>query len=291
MKFKKLAFFFVIFLIPQILEAAFSRYKTAKKPIVIAPKSTSFYTKDFSLGIHHYRYEEPSVMMISGPMMLAEGGFGGIFGSFKFHIDGVFSTHFGATTYNGSLHNAQNNATTPFTTQSTDWFFTLNNRIGMAFMDRGRQILFLHAGLSYRFLDNFNIDPPRQRVSYRRLQGYLFVPAGVDFETAVSSQYAFTGSLEGRLLIIGHNSSITKRLGHFDGNLHFLQKSGYGARVKIGVKNYGDSGTYTLVGFFDYWSIGTSDVKFRYQNGVKKEPYLEPQNTTHSFGVMLGAEF
>lgn len=246
---------------------------------------------EVSLGVEYYHYKEPRVMSISGPMLNIHGFMGVIKNSFRFQTDFYFATHVGANIYDGAIMNLNNNTITPYKTQSTDFYVGGAPKIGFGIFRGGRDLLFAYVGLGYRFLSNLAIDAPNMKTSYRRYQGYLYLPIGLSGELPLSSGFSLTASSEYRILLFGHNASMMTDL-NFDDDLFFRQNSGYGTRVTWGGKFYVKNGSALKLDIYcDYWDIKASNVVAAYKHGVFQGNFTEPKNFTLALGLMLGYRF
>ncbi|MDU7693674.1 MAG: hypothetical protein E7K04_05475 [Helicobacter sp.] len=292
--FKLCSIFGVLALFAQLHSAPFfSRYKQKPKPAPVALPPSKIFTYEISAGAQYYRYEEPGVMHIKGPMTTFDGSVGVIDGLFKYQLEGYFSNHIGSSVYHGGLIDTTTKKQTPFSTKSTDFYFGVNAKTGIAVVKEGKQTLFAYVGLGYRFLDNFNIDPPHLRASYERLQGYLYAPIGLMSEIALKPTLSLLASFEFRGFLFGHNSSLTKQL-HFDSDLHFTQGlgDGLGMRLSGGVKIYLETKEAIKVeAFYDYWDVADSTTQEAFKRGVSQGIFVEPKNNTNAFGLSVGYIF
>lgn len=239
------------------------------------------------VGIEYYRYQEPGVMKISGPMMTFYGDVGYVKSFFKIQADGYFSTSLGANHYDGALQNNQTHAVTPYTANSKDWYGAINGKVGVTLFPQNKQFVFAYVGLGYRFLHNNVVSD----YAYGRDQGYLYIPIGVMGEIPVKSTFSILGAVEYRFLIIGNNVSGFKKLG-YDNNLHFVQRGGSGGRLSVGGKFYlSNGGAVRVKLYYDFWQIDHSNVVAAKKGGQVQGFFVEPKNNTMVLGASIGYVF
>lgn len=254
----------------------------------IAPKSKIRLGGEFNLGIDYYHYQEPSVMDISGPMLSFDGSFTLGYKLFKFQLDGLFSTYLGANTYEGGLYDNLTHQSTPYSTSSEDWYLGIASRFGVAVNMKDKEVVFVYAGLGYRFLHNFMIDKPNIKASYERDQGYLYFLIGIDGEVAINPFISIIATLQYRQLLYGHQTSGMRALG-FDNDFNFTQNDGFGGRVSVGGKFYlNNKMALKAKLYFDYWAIEASNFVAGVAGGKFIGNFVEPRNTTKVIGVSLG---
>lgn len=279
---------FLIFLISfSLVQAAplFSRYKTKRKSLHTSSSGSETIERTISFSGFYYQYREPTVMNIKGPM--ASIGFGYFYGvdTFKFGVDGYLVTHLGLNTYHGGLVDVKTNKTTPYNTNSTDTYGALNLKIGANSINPKGSI-YLYSGVGYRFLDNYIIDRPGLVASYRRLQGYFYLPTGANLEFVASPNMSILANGEYRIFVYGHNASLTKRIG-FNKDLKFTQRSGVGARGEFGIRvKNPEQRTYSVFLTYDYWYLDDSSTDYALSHG-KLNRYVEPKNHTNAYGIKV----
>lgn len=254
-------------------------------------KSKIRFDGEINLGIDYYHYKEPDVMDISGPMLSIDGSFGVGYKLFKFALDGYFSTHMGANTYEGGLYNNATNQTISYSTNSQDWYLGIASRVGASFMVVQKEVVFIYAGLGYRFLHNLMIDKPDIKAAYERDQGYLYFLVGIDGEIPITKLFSLLADFQYRQLLYGHQMSGLSALG-YDHDLYFTQTDGMGGRVSIGGKFYFlNQIALKLKLYFDFWAIEASNLIAGYQGGKYINTFVEPRNLTRSLGVSVGVSF
>lgn len=254
-------------------------------------KSKIRFDGEINLGIDYYHYKEPDVMDISGPMLSIDGSFGVGYKLFKFALDGYFSTHMGANTYEGGLYNNATNQTISYSTNSQDWYLGIASRAGVSFVVSQREVAFIYSGFGYRFLHNMMIDKPNIKASYERDQGYVYFLVGVDGEIPINKLFSILAELQYRQLVYGHQRSGMSALG-YDSDFYFAQTDGFGGRVSIGGKFYFlNQMAIKLRLIFDYWAIEASNLVAGYQGGKFINNFVEPRNFTKTIGVNVGVSF
>lgn len=257
----------------------------------ITPPLANQIIAELGIGMEYYKYKEPNVMQITGPMMNFNGTIGVIRKLFRFQTDLYFATHVGANVYDGGLYDHTTQTTTAYSTKSTDYYTGVTTKFGMTFFEMKKELFFGYIGLGYRFLHNLSIDKPGIKASYDRYQGYLFLPIGVSGEVPLNPKVSFIGAIEQRILLFGHNTSTFSDIG-YDKDLYFEQKMGYGGRITFGAKIYlQNAGALKISAYYDYWKIEDSNIVPAYQQGVFIGNFVEPKNYTNTFGINLTYAF
>lgn len=243
---------------------------------------------DVGLGISYYRYVEPGLIKISGPMFHLKGAFSYARKLLKTQFELSYDTHVGSNRYDGFLQ-TQDTEVIPYKARSTDWYINGVGRVGISLFDK-REIFFAYTGLGYRFLRNRVIDNPGVRASYRRYQGYLYLPIGISGEIPLNYRISLTSSLEYRLLLYGHNTSTFTDIG-YDRDLNFRQLSGNGGVLNLGVRYYLTPIHSVKINlYWDFWSIDPSNTQSASLNG-RIGFFIEPRNYTNNFGIHVGFSF
>lgn len=245
---------------------------------------------DLETGIEAYRYEEKSVMMISGPMYRVDTILGLLIDLFKIQLEGYYSRDLNRNVYNGSLFVVNNGKTTktPYSTKSTDWYAGGNLKLGYSLQQVGNS--FVYVGFGYRFLRNHVVDKPGVKGAYQRDQSYLYIPAGIDVEIPVTDNLSFISMIEHRFFLRGKNRSAFSELG-YDSDLFFTQKEGLGGRVAVGVNLRYAKAEMRISLYYDYWFVENSDRQPLYKNGASNLTFIEPKNNTKAIGLMAGISF
>ncbi|WP_104696835.1 MULTISPECIES: hypothetical protein [unclassified Helicobacter] len=297
---KGISVIILFFVLLQLLESKtyVNRYGTKRntdtktqKQLTSSSKSKNQLIAELGMGIEYYRYKEPKVMQIQGPMLNFNGMIGVVRSLFRFQSDLYFATHVGANIYDGSLHNNITQTTTKYSAQSTDYYTGITTKLGINLFSDGKELFFVYTGLGYRFLYNLVIDKPGIQASYGRYQGYLFLPIGLSGEIPLTQKVSFIGMIEQRLLLYGHNTSAFSDLG-YDSDLYFTQKRGYGGRIALGSKIYLPSANAIKLNlYFDYWSIEESTTDTAYHNGAFIGNFIEPKNNTIAVGFNITYAF
>lgn len=255
------------------------------------PKSQNKLILEAGMGMEYYRYKEPDVMQIQGPMLNFNGAIGVIKSLFRFQSDLYFATHIGANVYDGGLYNSVTQVTTKYSTQSTDYYTGITAKVGINLFNEGKELFFIYTGLGYRFLYNLAIDKPNIKASYGRYQGYLFLPIGLSGEIPVAKKVSIIAMIEQRILLYGHNTSTFSDLG-YDSDLYFIQKRGYGGRIALGTKIYlPNTNAIKINLYFDYWGIAKSTTDSAYRNNIFVGDFIEPKNNTIATGLNVTYAF
>lgn len=252
---------------------------------------------DFASGLEFYKYEEKSLMSISGPMYRADTSLNVLMDFFALQFEGYYGADINKNVYRGTLltpdpTNANKIERSPYVAKSTDWYAGGNLKLGFSFLPRSVSVRSLaYAGIGYRFLRNHVIDNPGIRAAYQRDQDYLYVPVGANIDIPVTNVLILSGMAEYRFFLGGKNKSYLSRLGH-DNDLNFTQKSGYGLKLAFAMKFklYKTLSAYLGV-YYDYWFVDASDRQILRKNGAKPLVFVEPKNNTKAVGLMAGIVF
>lgn len=132
--------------------------------------------------------------------------------------------------------------------------------------------LYALGGLGYYFNNN-NINP-----SYR-LQGYLYLPLGIEGEIGLGGRFALNYAGFYHLFILGNH--FTSR-GHFSKDLDVLQSEGLGAKAYIGATyktKHDRINSFRLV--YEYWSVAGSPAVAMTDYAGNPTALYEPKNSSH----------
>ncbi|ANV97881.1 hypothetical protein BBW65_03285 [Helicobacter enhydrae] len=254
----------------------------------------SNFTTNIGVGIESYYYEEPGLMNVGGSMLNLNVNTEFRQKMFKFENDFYFATHIGANHYDGGIAYSDNAGNVigvkKYNTDSTDYYAGIVPKLGVAFFKQEQEVLFVYVGLGYRFLYNQVIDQPGIQASYKRYQGYVFLPIGVSGEIPISANFAFIALAEHRFLLFGHNTTHLTDVG-YDKDLFFTQKKGEGGRFALGMKFPFSKGAIKVLAYYDHWEIAKSNVLQAYKNGRPAGEFIEPANFTSAFGLTLSCDF
>lgn len=251
---------------------------------------------DLATAVETYKYEEKSVMMISGPMYRIDATLGLFVNPFRVQLEGYYSGDMDRNVYDGAIfvvdNTSQKNSKIPYLTKSKDWYVGGNLKFGLSLFPKQAQVCSLiYAGVGYRFLKNNVIDKPGIKASYPRNQSYLYLPIGVDAEIPITDYFSFVTMMEHRFFLKGINKSGFSKLG-YGKDLLFAQKEGFGGRVAVAARFQHYSGLKAQVGFYyDYWVIEDSDRQTLDRNGAPPLVFVEPKNSTKAIGLMAGIIF
>lgn len=251
---------------------------------------------DLTTAIEAYKYEEKSVMTISGPMYRVDATLGLLLNPFRVQFEGYYSGDMGRNIYDGAIfivdNTTQKTSKIPYSTKSKDWYAGGNLKFGLSLFPKQAQVYsFIYAGIGYRFLKNNVIDKPGIKASYPRNQSYLYLPIGVDAEIPITDYFSFVAMMEYRFFLQGMNKSEFSKLG-YGKDLLFTQKEGLGGRVAVAARFRYHDGLKAQVGFYyDYWVVEDSDKQPLNRNGAPPLVFIEPKNNTKAIGLMAGIIF
>lgn len=132
--------------------------------------------------------------------------------------------------------------------------------------------LYALGGLGYYFNNNnFN--------STYRLQGYLYLPLGLEGEIGLGERFALNYAGFFHLFILGNHFSSR---GHFSKDLDVLQSEGLGAKAYIGATyktKHDRVNSFRLV--YEYWSLAGSPAVAMTDYTGKQIALYEPKNSSH----------
>ncbi len=260
-----------------------------KSSVKYATSTTQQFLTDFGIGFNYYRYSEPRIY-IEGPMFNVFGSLGYVKKAFRMQGDLYFSTYMGANTYHGLLLDQPN---TSMVLNSKDWYINGAAKLGVTLLDK-KETLFAYIGLGYRFLRNHISDDEKHISSYRRYQGYLYLPIGFQGELPVNKKSSLIGNLEYRMLLFGHHTAKMTDVGS-DNDAHFVQKfnSGNGVRISFGSRFYTEHQfSVKVMAYWDAWFIDASaNSVANYVQGQLKNTLIEPKNQTNEFGINVALSF
>ncbi len=246
---------------------------------------------DIKTGMEYYQYKEPKLMKITGAMFVLDGGVGVSYKLFKAFTDVYYATDVGINRYDGGFYNSETKQVTPTSTKSRDWYVGWNLKTGVTLYKDDRELVFLYAGLGYRFLHNLFEDKPGMKAAYTRDQGYLYLPVGLSGEIPVYKNFALFGTVEHRFLLYGHHKSGMKDLG-YDDDLYFKQKDGFGGKIELGGKFYFSKNQGIKISlYYDFWHIQDSNRIELTMKGAPKGTFVEPRNKTNAVGMTVGYSF
>lgn len=250
---------------------------------------------DLAAGVEAYKYEEKSVMTISGPMYRVDASLGLFISPLKIQLEGYYSGDMDRNVYDGAIilfdNATQQTSRIPYSTRSKDWYAGGNLKVGLSLFPKRTDVYsFIYAGVGYRFLKNHVIDKPGIKASYPRNQIYLYLPIGVDTEIPITDYFSFVLMTEYRFFLKGMNKSGFSKLG-YEKDLLFTQKEGFGGKVAVAARfHYGQLKAQIGL-YYDYWFIEDSDKQPLHRNGAPTLIFIEPKNNTKVIGLMAGIIF
>jgi hypothetical protein len=156
-----------------------------------------------------------------------------------------------------------------------NWYTEVRAIFGTS-IDVGSTVLSPYIGLGYRFLLNddkgatFKVTNPdtgeiiidngiqmsgiiSSSMATTRKQSYLYIPIGVIHKAALSAKTRLITNLDYDLFLRGKNTTSDS-----DGDSHYTQKKGYGARGSIML----EMNRISFGPFVHYWSVDNSDYSY-----------------------------
>lgn len=230
---------------------------------------------NFFLGGMTYKYEEPSIMNISG--LTYEVGYihrNSLINNFSYRLE--LELAYGDGEYDGAVVSAS--GTTPIKAPSQDLIG--DGRFFVEYYIPAKVGLLLCVGIANRYLVN-RID---HFAAYLREQTYIYLPLALYLETSVASKYRIYVAGEYDSLLEGTNVS------HINGPLTFKQKTGYGYRFLAGFAFDTKKFPLNIEIIYRYWSIADSTF-FETTVGSTLYTFHEPINDTNTLGLRVGFSF
>ncbi|MBN2181918.1 MAG: hypothetical protein JW715_08375 [Sedimentisphaerales bacterium] len=233
--------------------------------------------------MYYFRYLEPHIMEDNGVFYGTMLGYtyrswvpvspGQSFSEGKglLRLEGRFAS--GQVDYEGSLSDG-----TPYNIDNID-DFAVETRLlfGVEELDED-WLASLYTGIGYRYLyDDTSFD----QYGYERESNYLYIPFGYQLDGSFPNRWSWGCRLETDFLIQGTQKSHLSDIGYLDIENH--QRSGYGLRASLRLRNYSDRGIFVFEPFIRYWNIDESDPSYTGYGlyGV------EPENRTTEYGVQF----
>lgn len=133
----------------------------------------------------------------------------------------------------------------------------------------------LFTGAGYRRLDD-DVRGPAGYVGYRRVQHYLYIPAGLTATLLSHDNWQLTGTIEYDFFARGRNETLGAELS---------QDSGYGCRASLLFNRqvtFAIIDSFQVEPFMQYWNIGMSSLE--------RNTY-EPDNHSTIIGIRVSALF
>ena len=253
-------------------------------PAIVYAQPTGLQTRaatEIGATISNYRYEEPSLNV------KLDGYKGGLDlaaitkpqGDWFLRFEGRYE--YGKTRYSGSGEKNGN----------PDWYYELRGLVGKDFVP-GAYGLAPYVGLGFRYLFNdIRGVTSTGAFGYRRESQYLYLPIGVTHRLPLESGARLSTTIEADYLLKGRQISSLSDVVSIVGDVTNDQRSGYGIRGSL----YYEKNRWLFGPWFQYWSIGQSDVSpviaviggTRFIIGTG----FEPKNKTTEIGLRLAYKF
>ncbi|MBK2123695.1 hypothetical protein [Fangia hongkongensis] len=232
----------------------------------------SIFSLSPSLG--YYKYAEPSLMNIQGPLVGIEGEYQYISTkNIVLWINGGFAFVNGR--YDGSSVNLITLERTPLTFHNDkSYILNLSPKIGyrISFYSKGVSLL-PYIGAGYRYLYNNTTD--NVEGGYERISNYFYVPIGLQL-TKVWNKWIWQSQIEFDIFAYGYQYSGT------DGGFTNAQHDGYGANAYTLFGRKEHMLSWLIGPYIQYWNIKQSE----FAKGDTRTWY-EPENYTINTGVMV----
>lgn len=239
----------------------------------------SYWRASFSAMADSYREEDQSASFL----MEQHGGFVGL------HLD--YEAH-RSDRWMWALQGAVQAGNLDYTSRDTgsekgdeDWLIETRFLTGYD-LAMGATVITPYAGFGYRYLsdDSVGQHSTTGASGYLRKSNYQYMPLGAKvFEKIGAWQSIFTAEYD--VFIVGDQYSY---IGGGD-PLHNRQYGGYGWRTSWAFAKplTNADAQWFIEPFYVYWHIRASEVNCKPGLGCG----IEPDNTTHQFGVRLGLQF
>lgn len=235
---------------------------------------------DLGYKLIHFLYEEPDID--------EEGWLNGVHAGYTHRFDfglmlGAEAEFFaGELDYDGQYVNG-----TPLTANTDDSLFQVRGLAGWDFT-AGAWTLTPYTGLGWRYWNN-QIHAPG---GYEREIRYLYAPIGLEALISPAERWILSFKAEYDLFLDGQADADFSDIGPGYEDASFDQDfgGGYGLRASVRAAYAFDSFTISLEPFFRYWDVDESDTDTA-ATPAGPVTWVEPENTTTIFGVLLSVGF
>lgn len=261
---------------PQTLEEAKPSSDEAPAENALPEALThSRHTWEIGPEFSHYKYEEPGLMNLKGPMI-------GLNASYTYHndlmikLDGTFS--YALLDYDSNGTGTQSNI--------DNYIIEVRALGGYDINVTDSLRLTPYIGFGYRYLKD---DRDGDRTStgalgYKRESNYYYSPIGIEAVNTFKKGWSAGLILEYDYFWKGTQENNFG--GDIDDGFDNDQDSGYGLRGSIIIKKKTDRAFYVVEPFIRYWKIDKSDNYFFFDNSGNIIGYAwEPRNETTEIGV------
>lgn len=273
---------------PAMVKAAAAK-ETPETPAEAKPSSTedptgkalsdvatySRHTWEIGPEFSHYKYEEPGLMNLKGPMI-------GLNASYTYHndlmikLDGTFS--YALLDYDSNGTGTQSNI--------DNYIIEVRALGGYDINVTNSLRLTPYIGFGYRYLKD-DRDGDRSStgaLGYKRESNYYYSPIGIEAVNTFKKGWSAGLILEYDYFWKGTQENYFG--GDIDDGFDNDQDSGYGLRGSIIIKKQTDWAFYVVEPFIRYWKIDKSDNYFFFDNSGNIIGYAwEPRNETTEIGV------
>ena len=253
------------------------------------------HTFDLGAQVAYYRYEEPGVMKMHGPM---EG----------YHLnyayrpaDPNFFNNFLTNVYMLQARFASSRdleySGSGIIKGKHDEVYEFRGLIGKDYFVGKDSIITPYFGFGYRYL----IDHGNGQVSdqfyygYDRKSHYYYIPLGVDTIIKMPHDWAVSPNVEYDIFISGRQKSFLSDGGQFTGysnpDIVNHQDTGYGIRASIKFIKFAHLADFYVEPYVYYWDIDQSKLAAASVDGTFSNSWNEPKNNSLELGSRFGVIF
>ncbi|MCF6766017.1 porin family protein [Thiotrichales bacterium 19S3-7] len=221
----------------------------------------------------YYRYEEPGIMEIKGPLIGLSSETKIPFThklSFRLFVRGAYN--FGSYSSTNTGDNDNDNS----------WLINIAPSVGYSFVVNHNVTMTPYTGVGYRYLNNDSSgnETTTGHFGYLRESNYFYWPIGIDLIFR-HKKWTYRGVFEYDYLIVGYQYSHLPA--SFGGTISNKQTNGYGLNGKLEISYDVSHSVQIGIGpYIRYWNIKESEV----DNG-----YVEPDNNTFEAGGFISFLF
>ncbi|TNF69481.1 MAG: hypothetical protein EP298_03065 [Gammaproteobacteria bacterium] len=221
----------------------------------------------------YYRYEEPGIMKIKGPLI-------GLNSETQIPLPYKFSVRL----FVRSAYNFGSYSSTSSGDQDNDnsWLINIAPSVGYSFIFNNGFTLTPYTGFGYRYLNNDSSGDTTTtgHFGYLRESNYFYWPIGLDIKLK-QGKWSYRGVFEYDYLIVGYQYSHLPA--SFGGTISNKQTQGYGLNGKLEIAYQVSRRVQIGVGpYIRYWNIKESEVD---------KGFVEPDNNTFEAGGFISFIF